>query len=202
MQSNTIYECAFVDFRQESTRPTGINEFIEHAMSVDVHFKVAVRAAFGVINPWNLVLVDTPEGIVKFSSFYQSLADSAYGFKIIIMVDASNYRDGAQWDNLYLPDELLNLHQTVKFILLGDLRGITWKAGTLTPGSYVYWEPDPKGEANIGVLGEVLTKAEVFGTLFDVLRSCDAPMWALGLREVWLGKLPEVLTRELLIDTG
>ena len=202
MQSNTIYECAFVDFRQESTRPTGINEFIEHAMSVDVHFKVAVRAAFGVINPWNLVLVDTPEGIVKFSSFYQSLADSAYGFKIIIMVDASNYRDGAQWDNLYLPDELLNLHQTVKFILLGDLRGITWKAGTLTPGSYVYWEPDPKGEANIGVLGEVLTKAEVFGTLFDVLRSCDAPMWALGLREVWLGKLPEVITRELLIDTG
>jgi hypothetical protein len=202
VQGNAVYECAFVDFRQESTRPTGINNFIEHAMSVDVHFKVAVSAAAGVINPWNLVLVDTPEGIVHFSPFYQSLADSAYGFKIIIMVDASAYRDGAQWDNMYLPDELLSLHQTVKFILLGDLRGITWKAGTLTPGSYVYWEPDPIGEANIGVVGEVLTKSEVFAALFDVLRSCDAPMWALGLREVWLGKLPEAITRELLIETG
>ena len=202
MQSNAIYECAFVDFRDELTRPTGINEFIEYAMSVDIHFRVAVRAADGVINPWNLVLVDTPEGIVKFGAFYQSLADSAYGFKIIIMVDASNYRDGAQWDYMYLPDEILSLHQTVKFILLGDLRGITWKAGTLTPGSYVYWEPDPNGEANMGVLGEVLTKAEVFAHLFEILRSCDAPMWAIGLREVWLGKLPEAITRELLIDTG
>lgn len=202
MQGNPLYECAFVDFRQELTRPAGINEFIEHAMSVDVHFKVAVRAADGIINPWNLVLVDTPEGIVQYRDFYQSLADSAYGFKIIIIVDASNYRDGAQWDNIYLPDELLSLHQAVKFILLGDLRGITWKAGTLTPGSYVYWEPDPKGEANIDVIGEVLTKAEVFANLFDILRSCDAPMWALGLREVWLGKLPEAITRELLIDTG
>ncbi len=197
-----MYECAFVDFRQELTRPADINEFIQHAMSVDVHFKVAVRAADGVINPWNLVLVDTPEGIVKYSDFYQALADSPYGFKVIIMIDASNYRDGAQWDNIFLPDELLSLHQSVKFILLGDLRGITWKAGTLTPGSYVYWEPDPKGEANIDVLGEVLTKAEVFATLFDILRSCDAPMWALGLREVWLGKLPEAITREILIDTG
>lgn len=202
MQISAIYECAFVDFRDEVTRPTGINEFIDYAMSVDIHFRVAVRAADGVINPWNLVLVDTPEGIVKFSAFYQSLADSAYGFKIIIMVDSSNYRDGAKWDYMYLPDELLSLHQTVKFILLGNLRGITWKAGTLTPGSYVYWEPDPNGEANMGVLGEVLTKAEVFAHLFEILRSCDAPMWAIGLREVWLGKLPEAITRELLIDTG
>lgn len=202
MLGKAIYECAFVDFRQELTRPADINEFIQHAMSVDVHFKVAVRAADGVINPWNLVLVDTPEGIVKNCNFYQALADSPYGFKVIIMIDATNYRDGAQWDNMYLPDELLSLHQSVKFILLGDLRGITWKAGTLTPGSYVYWEPDPKGEANINVLGEVLTKAEVFAALFDILRSCDAPMWALGLREVWLGKLPEAITRELLIDTG
>ena len=202
MHSDTVYECAFVDFRHELTRPAGINEFIEYAMLVDVHFRVAVKAADGVINPWNLVLVDTPEGIVKYCDFYQLLADSAYGFKIIIMIDAYNYRDGAQWDNICLPEELLSLHQSLKFILLGDLRGITWKAGTLTPGSYVYWEPDPKGEANVDVLGEVLTKAEVFTKLFEDLKSCDAPMWALGLREVWLGKLPEAITRELLVDTG
>ena len=195
-------EVAFIDFRKETTRPSDDQQLIQHAISVDNRFQAAVSTSSGVIRPWKLLFADTCSGLHQHVDFYVGLASSLFNYDIIILLDASDLKLDDQSESIKIPNDLASLNSRVKFVVLTDLCGVSWAAGGLVPSGVVYWEGDVEGESTIGVIADILRDHKVFSGLFATFQSSDSIAWALGTRQVWMGKLSGELTQDSFIEVG
>jgi len=195
-------EVAFVDFRKETSRPLDDQQLIKHAISVDNRFQAAVAASSGVIRPWKLLFADTCSGLQQFVDFYVELASSLFNYDIIILLDVSDLKLDDQSESIKIPNELASLNSRIKFVVLSDLCGVSWAAGGLVPSGVVYWEGDIEGESTIGVIADILRDHKVFSGLFATFQSSDSIAWALGTRQIWMGKLSGELTQDSFIEVG
>jgi hypothetical protein len=195
-------EVAFVDFRKETTRPIDDQHLIQHAISVDNRFQAAVSTSSGVIRPWKLLFADTCSGLHQHVDFYVGLASSLFNYDIIILLDASDLKLDDQSESIKIPNELASLNSRIKFVVLTDMCGVSWAAGGLVPSGVVYWEGDVEGVSTIGVIADILRDQKVFSGLFATFQSSDSIAWALGTRQVWMGKLSGELTQDSFIEVG
>lgn len=197
-----IAEVAFIDFRKETTRPPDDQSLIQLAISVDNRFQAAVTTSSGVIRPWNLLFAETCQGLHEHRDFYITLASSLFNYDIIVLLDASDLSLDNQSDAIKIPKELASLNSRVKFIVLTDMSGVSWSAGGLVPSGVVYWERDVEGTSTLGVIADVLRDHKVFSGLFGTIQSTDSIAWALGTRQIWMGKLSGELTQDSFIEVG
>lgn len=195
-------EVAFIDFRKETTRPLDDQQLIKHAISVDNRFQAAVATSSGVIRPWKLLFADTCSGLYQFVDFYVGLASSLFNYDIIIFLDVSDLKLDDQSEAIRIPNELASLNSRIKFVVLTDLCGVSWAAGGLVPSGVVYWEGDVEGESTVGVIADILRDHKVFTALFTTFQSSDSIAWALGTRQIWMGKLSGELTQDSFIEVG
>ena len=195
-------DVAFVDFRGYDTRPEDPHAFVEFATTVDTRFSSTVSAAEGVIQPWNLLIVDTPEGLRKFADFYVKLGTSMLGFQIVILVDLGDESENLENASVVLPQAVLDLRQKVKLIFIGDHRGVLWSAGGMIPHGVVYWDRDPSGLQTVGIVEDVMREGAIFDELFRAMQQRDADAWVIGTKQVWMGKLSGELTQDVFVDVG
>lgn len=195
-------EVAFIDFREVSNRPIVVEKFVEHAVEVDSRFRAAIGTANGIIKPWNWLLVDTPSGIMSHLHEYLTLATSSFQFNIIFLIDASEEFLDQDNRSLSLPQELVQHHERVKFILLTDHKGVMWAAGAPVPSGVVFWEKDPEGSQSIELVADVLREQSVFSEVFANLKQNGSSTWVLGTRQIWMGKLSGELTQDAFVEVG
>ena len=195
-------DVAFVDFRHLEGRPIDDQSFVEFAAKVDTRFASAIATADGVIHPWNLLLVDTPQGIEAHADFYAKLATSFFDFRIIVIIDVTSEENDLDITSLTIPERVISVRQKLKFIVVSDCRGVQWAAGGMVPNGVVYWDRDPAGNLSINVICEVLRESAVFTAVFDSILARDSDAWAVGTKQVWMGKLSGELTQDVFVEVG
>lgn len=195
-------EVAFIDFRESPSRPGSAEDFVVYATEVDNRFRAAVSTANGIIKPWNWLIVDTPTGILNHLQEYLNLAVSNFQFNVLFVVDASTEFLNQDQRTLDLPQQLVDLHERVKFIFLSDHRGVMWASGTPLPSGVVYWEMDPEGSLTVELLADVLREQSVFTETFQSLRQSGPSVWGLGTKQIWMGKLSGELTQDAFVEVG
>lgn len=195
-------EVAFIDFRESPSRPGSAEDFVVYATEVDNRFRAAVSTANGIIKPWNWLIVDTPTGILNHLQEYVNLAVSNFQFNVLFIVDASKEFLNQDQRTLDLPQQLVDLHERVKFIFLSDHRGVMWASGTPLPSGVVYWEMDPDGSLTVELLADVLREQSVFTETFQSMRQNGPSVWGLGTKQIWMGKLSGELTQDAFVEVG
>ena len=194
-------QVAYVDFRGEDTRPADADAFIKYAAKIDSRFNAAVANANGVVKPWNVLVIDTPEGIRAHHTFYEALARSFYNLNTLLIIDAERHSEDELF-NLVLPENLSGLSTRMKFILITNHAGVLWQAGGIVPTGVALWDKDPNGELSLGLICDVLRDSSVFAEIFSSIQLRSAPVWAIGTRQVWLGKLSGELTQDAFVGVG
>lgn len=195
-------EVAYIDFRESTFRPESAEKFVEHAAEVDTRFRAAIGTSNGIIKPWSWLIVDTPSGVANYLSEYLNLATSSFQFNLLFLIDASSEFLDEELRALSLPEELVKHHNRVKFILLTDHKGVMWAAGTAVPSGVVFWEKDVEGSQSIELIADVLREQVVFSEVFENLKQSGASTWALGTRQIWMGKLSGELTQDAFVEVG
>jgi hypothetical protein len=193
-------QVAFVDFRGLMPRPESVDEFLQRVVETDKRFR-AGSGSDGVIYPWNLLLVDTPEGVSTNSDFYDQLIQSVFDFRIIVVLVLKE-DSGPEDFTLSVPDSLRANPVRLKVVVNSSQIGVLWHAGGLIPTGVVQWERDPDGELALEALVDVLREQSVFSGLFGHMVKRDEIAWAIGTRQVWMGRLSGALTQEAFLDVG
>lgn len=195
-------QVACLDLRTVSERPKDVTQFLQLATQHDDRFRAVVTRSNGLIRPWNVVIVDSPEHLLQSQEFYQMFVQSPFPFRVIVLLVAENRdEEGSVADVSYLDLGFSN-QQQLKFIVLSDLRGVEWSAGTHLPQAVSYWEKDPEGILNIGVMMDALREFEVFHAVFAALQSQSATAWAAGTRQIWMGKLSSDMTKDAFTEVA
>lgn len=195
-------QVACLDLRDMSERPNDVTQFLQLATQRDDRFRAVVTRANGLIRPWNVVIVDSPEHLLTSHDFYQMFVQSPFPFRVIVLLVAENRdEEGSVADVGYLDLGFSN-QQQLKFIVLSDLRGVEWSAGTHLPQAVSYWEKDPEGSLNIGVMMDALREFEVFQAVFAALQSQSSTAWAAGTRQIWMGKLSSDMTKDAFTEVA
>ncbi len=193
-------QVAFVDFRSFLERPSSVEDFLELVVRTDKRFR-AGSGSGGVIYPWNLLLVDSPAGLVEHEDFYDQLIRSIFDFRILIMLAVDEAEEGEEFE-LGIPESLRANPVRLKLLVNTNRVGVLWRSGGLIPSGVVHWERDPAGELALEALLDVLREQAVFTGLFGHMTQRDEIAWAIGTRQVWMGRLSGALTQDAFIEVG
>lgn len=193
-------QVAFVDFRLSPQRPPSVEDFLELVVRTDKRFR-AGSGSGGVIYPWNLLLVDTPAGLAASGDFYDQLIRSIFDFRILIMLAVDEVEEGEEF-GLGIPESLRANPERLKLLVNTNRVGVLWRSGGLIPSGVVHWDRDPDGELALEALLDVLREQAVFTELFGHMTQRDEIAWAIGTRQVWMGRLSGALTQDAFIEVG
>lgn len=139
----------------------------------------------GVYRPWNLLLVDSIEGLANRKKFYASVLTNQIQPKVILLLTGVDFEN----NSVELDQVFVDRREVVRIIAVTDSSGCELIPGSNRPESIAYFEGDPVGKGTLEALTETLSMPEIFSAVFASTENRSAPLWSIGTKQIWFGGL-------------
>ena len=157
------------------------------------------RTSQGLINPWNFLIIDTKDQVVKNQVFYKSFFESVNVPRMILIVDDSQ---GNELEHVQLPTLFEQHQQRIRIILVSSLTGCVWDVRSVQPDGICSWSETDTGSANLSAISDSLRIPEVFDAVFNVTADMGADVWSVGTKQAWFGSIEQNALADAFNDVG
>ena len=157
------------------------------------------RTSQGLINPWNFLIIDTKDQIVKNQVFYKSFFESVNVPRMILIIDDSQ---GDELEHVQLPILFEQHQQRIRIILVSSLTGCVWDVRSVQPDGICSWSETDTGTANLSAISDSLRIPEVFDAVFNVTSDMGADVWSVGTKQAWFGSIEQNALADAFNDVG